>query len=71
MGIYSTNRFSNLTATLEENSIVIENDDQEIEVSPEEIPEIDDDVLAMLGDDEDEPSVDLDEAMEYLDSIVI
>ena len=71
MGMYSSNRFSNLTATLEETSIVIENDDQEIEVSPDEIPEIDDDVLAMLGDEEDEPSIDLDEAMEDLDSIVV
>ncbi|MBR6289293.1 MAG: hypothetical protein IKR19_08160 [Acholeplasmatales bacterium] len=70
MGIYSSNRFSNLTTVLEEDKeIVIENDDQEID--PDEIPEIDDDVLAMLGDEEDEPSVDIDEAVNDLDSISI
>lgn len=70
MGMYSTNRFSNLTAALEEETkIVIETDEGDVEV--EDIPEIDDDVLAMLDDDDDEPSVDLQEALEDLDSIIV
>ena len=68
MGLYSSNRFSNLTTVLEDNEIVIENDNQEVDM--EEVPEIDDDVLAMLGDEDDEPSVDLDEAMSDLESVV-